>query len=257
MLVYRLKIFVLNLIKFKWLIRFFEYFRFFGEWIKFRSSNDGRFTVAAMDLYPCLDDRTSTTGFDRHYTYHPAWAARMVAKINPKVHVDISSILAFSTQLSAFIPVKFYDYRPAELTLSGLESEHADLTNLHFESNSIESISCMHTIEHVGLGRYGDPIDPTGDLKAINELKRVTAVGGSILFVTPIGGKAQIQFNGHRIYTHSQIMEYFEGFELKNFSLITDYKYPKAFINDATAADADKQKYGCGCFWFVKNAATV
>ena len=52
-------------------------------------------------------------------------------------------------------------------------------------------------------------------------------------------------------------MEYFEGFELKNFSLITDYKYPKAFINDATAADADKQKYGCGCFWFVKKAATV
>lgn len=256
MLVYRLKVFLLNIIRFKWLSRIIQYFTFFGEWMKFRRVNDGRFSVKGKDLFPCLDDRTKTTGFDRHYTYHPAWAARVVAEINPKVHVDISSILAFSTQLSAFIPVKFYDYRPAELTLSGLESEHADLTQLHFESNSIESLSCMHTIEHVGLGRYGDPIDPTGDLKAINELKRVTAVNGNLLFVTPVGGTPQIQFNGHRIYSYQQIVEYFEGFELKKFSLITDYKYPDAFIDNATAEDAAKQSYGCGCFWFVKKSAS-
>ncbi|KAB2916244.1 MAG: DUF268 domain-containing protein [Bacteroidetes bacterium] len=257
MLLYRLKIFFLNIIRFSWLKRIGAYFSFINEWLKFRRLNDGRFTVNAKDLFPCLDDRTSTTGFDRHYTYHPAWAARVVAQINPKLHIDISSILAFSTQLSAFIPVKFYDYRPAELTLSGLESEHADLTKLHFEGNSIESISCMHTIEHVGLGRYGDPIDPMGDLKAINELKRVTAVNGNLLFVTPIGGKAQIQFNGHRIYTHAQIMEYFEGFELKKFSLITDYKFQQAYIDNATADDANKQVYGCGCFWFVKKSPSI
>ena len=256
MLIYRFKIFVINLIKFKWLTRVFEYFSFFGQWLKLRGNKDKRFTITAKDLYPCLDDKTSTTGFDRHYTYHPAWAMRVVAEINPKYHVDISSILAFATQLSAFIPVKFYDYRPAELSLSGLESEHADLTNLHFESNSIESLSCMHTVEHVGLGRYGDPLDLQGDLKAINELKRVTAVGGNLLFVTPIGGQAKIQFNAHRIFTYKQILEYFEGFELKRFSLITDYKYEKAFIENATESEANQQKYGCGCFWFVKKTAT-
>jgi SAM-dependent methyltransferase len=254
MLLYRLKIFILNIIKFRWFTRILDYFKFIAQWLKFRRINDGRFTVGAMDLYPCLDDRTKTTGFDRHYTYHPAWATRIVAEIKPKVHVDISSILAFSTQLSAFIPVKFYDYRPAEITLSGMESEHADLTNLHFESNSIESLSCMHTIEHVGLSRYGDPMDPKGDLKAINELKRVTAPGGSLLFVVPTGGKARIQFNGHRIYTYDQVVEYFQGFELKKFSLITDYKYKDAFIENATAADAAKQLYGCGCYWLIKKS---
>lgn len=254
MLLYRIKIFVLYIIKFKWLAQIFEYFGFLGQWLKLRRLNDGRFTIAAKDLYPCLDDRTKTTGFDRHYIYHPAWAARIVAEIKPEFHVDISSILAFSTQLSAFIPVKFYDYRPAELMLSGLQSEHADLTQLHFESNSIKSISCMHTIEHVGLGRYGDPMDAQGDLKAINELKRVTAPGGNLLFVTPTGGKAKIQFNGHRIYTYEQIINYFEGFELKKFSLATDYKYKDAFIENATAADAAKQEYGCGCYWFVKKS---
>lgn len=252
MFLYRIKVFVLSIVQFKWLKRIGEYFTFIGELSKFKKLSDGRFSVKNKELFLCLDDRTATTGFDRHYTYHPAWATRVVAEINPKFHVDISSILAFSTQLSAFIPVKFYDYRPAQLTLSNLESEHADLTNLHFEDNSIESLSCMHTIEHVGLGRYGDPIDPTGDLKAINELKRVTAPNGNILFVTPISGDPRIQFNAHRIYSYKQIVEYFEGFELKKFSLVTDYKYTDAFIDEATEEEANKQVYGCGCFWFVK-----
>ncbi|NDC42314.1 MAG: DUF268 domain-containing protein, partial [Chitinophagia bacterium] len=56
---------------------------------------------------------------------------------------------------------------------------------LPFESDSIPSLSCMHTIEHVGLGRYGDQLDPQGDLKAIAELKRVVQPGGDLLFVTP------------------------------------------------------------------------
>lgn len=252
MLIYRLKVLILNIIKLKWLRRIGEYFSYLGELSKFRKLSDERFSIKNKELFPCLDDRTATTGFDRHYTYHPAWAARVVAEIKPKFHVDISSILAFSTQLSAFIPVKFYDYRPAVLNLNNLKSEHADLTNLHFEDNTVESISCMHTIEHVGLGRYGDPIDPKGDLKAINELKRVTAQKGNILFVTPISGNPRIQFNAHRIFSYKQIVEYFEGCELKKFSLITDYKYENAFIDEATEEDANKQVYGCGCFWFVK-----
>ena len=92
-------------------------------------------------LFPCLFDRTSTTGFDPHYTYHPAWAARIIASNKPSKHVDISSILHFSTIVSAFVPVDFYDYRPAEVKLSNLNCKRGDLLNLPFETNSVESIS--------------------------------------------------------------------------------------------------------------------
>ena len=110
----------------------------------------------------------------------------------------------------------------------------------------------MHTVEHIGLGRYGDPIDPEGDQKAIRELKRVTAIGGSLLFVVPIAGSPTIMFNAHRIYSYNQIIKYFDGFELKKFSLVPD-KYEKLnFIENATKEDVDMQKYGCGCFWFIK-----
>jgi SAM-dependent methyltransferase len=215
------------------------------------SKTRSRFSLRSEDFFPCLDDATSNTGFDRHYVYHVAWAIRKVKEIAPSEHIDISSSLHFCAGLSAFIPVRFYDYRPALLELSDLSSCAADLHNLPFESNSVESLSCMHTVEHVGLGRYGDPIDYDGDLKAIGELKRVVRPGGSLLFVTPIG-RSRIQFNAHRIYSYSQILEAFAGFELREFSLVPDSEKDGGLVENAPEEFADKQTYGCGCFWFVK-----
>lgn len=101
----------------------------------------------------------------------------------PEKHIDISSDLRFVTLVSAFLPIDFYDFRPVDLKMDGLESFHADIVNLPFENNSVYSFSCMHVVEHVGLGRYGDAIDYDGDLKAIAELLRVLAQGGNLIFV--------------------------------------------------------------------------
>lgn len=169
------------------------------DYLKFKSFKNKRFSIKYSDFYPCIKDKTIKTSFDTHYVYHTAWAARKLKEIQPEKHTDISSSLYFSGIVSAFVPVDFYDYRPAELKLSNLTSKHADLTKLQFTTNSINSLSCMHTIEHIGLGRYGDPIDPQADITAIKELVRVLKPGGSLLFVTPVG-KPKIEFNAHRIY---------------------------------------------------------
>ena len=229
--------------------RIWRFFEFVAEFIRFRRRNDHRLSASVAELYPSLNDKLSTTPFDQHYTYHPAWAARILASTRPEYHVDISSILYFGTIVSAFIPVKFYDYRPAHLNLPGYESGFADLKQLAFETGSIPSISCMHTIEHIGLGRYGDELDPQGDLKAIAELVRVTRKDGDILFVTPVG-KPKIQFNSHRIYSYEQILEYFSGCRLQEFSLIPD---AGGLLVNADPKLVQQQTYGCGCFWFKKN----
>lgn len=156
-----------------------DYHTFKREFGTFKSMNKGeRFTVDWADRYPCLNDRTDATGFDRHYVYHTAWASRVLAESRPKEHIDISSSLYFVAIASAFVPIRFFDYRPADLHLTNLTSEPADLLSLPFKGGSVDSLSCMHVVEHVGLGRYGDPLDPDGDLKAISELKRVLARGG-------------------------------------------------------------------------------
>lgn len=210
-----------------------------------------RFSIYFRDFYPQVKDKTIKTGFDRHYVYHTSWAARKVKEINPVKHIDISSSLYFCGIVSAFVDVDFYDYRPADLYLSGLKSLEGNLHSLPFETESQKSISCMHTIEHIGLGRYGDPIDSEGDIKALNELKRVTAPGGSILFVTPVG-KPKIEFNAHRIYSYEQIISYFEGFELKEFSLIPEHSTDGGILTHADPKLVQQEKYGCGCFWFIK-----
>lgn len=223
-------------------------FEFIFELHEFKANSDDRFPMLARDTYPCLTDKIKTTPFDQHYIYHTAWAARILAKTKPELHIDFSSILYFGTILSAFISVKFYDYRPANISLSGWEGHFADLGKLNFEDELFSSISCMHTIEHIGLGRYGDQLDPKGDIKAVNELIRVTKKGGNILFVTPVG-KKKIEFNAHRIYSYELVMQLFKGCVLKEFSLVPD---AGGLIENADPKLVIEQQYGCGCFWFIK-----
>jgi hypothetical protein len=132
------------------------------------------FFMTEENLYPCLDDRSAQAPFDRHYTYHPAWAARVLAGTRPARHEEVESILSFAAVVSAFTPVEDLDIGPAPPTLDNLQTAALDLLNLDRADASIESISCMHVIEHIGLGRYGDLLDP-GDRKAIRELMRVLA----------------------------------------------------------------------------------
>lgn len=229
--------------------RYAKYFVEFSRFINLQKKSEKRFGLLEWkDRYPCLGENTKTTSFDAHYIYHPAWAARIVSQLQPSVHVDISSTLNFCAIVSAFVPVEFYDYRPIELNLGNLKCKHGDLMKLPFENESIESISCMHVVEHIGLGRYGDPLDPDGDLKAIAELKRVLARGGSLLFVTPVG-VPRIQYNAHRIYSYDQIVSYFGDLQVEQFALIDD---KDQFTLNADPSYANQQEYGCGCWWFKK-----
>jgi SAM-dependent methyltransferase len=230
------------------------YYKFLSDYIYFLTHPGSRsdLKVSLRNLYPILNEDTDETNFDRHYIYHTAWAARILSKIKPKKHGDISSSLYFSSILSAFIPTDFYDYRPPKLKLSKLNVDKADLLSLPFKDNSIPSLSCMHTVEHIGLGRYGDPLDLEGDLKAVAELKRVIAPGGSLLFVVPVGIKSKIMFNAHRIYTYSQIMSYFDGFTLSEFVLIPENGKDGGLVKNPSQKLLKKQNYACGCFWFIK-----
>lgn len=233
--------------------RYIDFFKDYRAFKKDFSSNDVDMKLEFSDLFPMIHDKTSTTPFDRHYIWHTAWAARKLKELNPKEHYDISSSLYFVSIASAFINIRFFDYRPAELNLSNLNSEHADLVSLPFDDNSIDSLSCMHVVEHIGLGRYGDPLDINGDIKAINELLRVVKDNGNLLFVVPVG-EAKIMFNAHRIYAYQQIIEYFNQFELIEFSLIPDEDKGISIIYNATKEQSDIQKFGCGMFHFRKKA---
>lgn len=116
--------------------------------------------------------------------------------------------------LSQLIPVTMIDIRPIELTLDGLSFEKGSILNLPFVTNSIQSLSSLCVVEHIGLGRYGDEIDPNGSEKAISELKRVLQPGGNLFLSIPVDAKCRVYFNAHRAFTREYLMQLFDGMEI-------------------------------------------
>jgi SAM-dependent methyltransferase len=179
-------------------------------------------------LIPILDeDAPDHTGKELCWSYvlHCAWAARMLAKNKPERHVDFGSYAYFAALCSAFVPqFEFYDIRGLGFEVPSLHADTADLMKLPFPDDSIESISCLHVLEHVGLGRYGDMIDPEGHLKAAKELERVLAPGGKLLIVLPMSQKPYVAFNAHRILSLGTVKKMFSSLTLQDWFWLYDKK---------------------------------
>ena len=146
------------------------------------------------------------------------------------------------------VPTVFVDYRPLHARGPGLSTLAASLLSLPFDDSTVRSLSCLHVIEHIGLGRYGDVLDPLGSRKAAAELCRVLADGGRLLVSVPVG-RERIQFNAHRIFAPQTVMGMFTRLALTSFSLVDDngVYHPSAHRSVAAAC-----QYACGMFEFVK-----
>lgn len=204
--------------------------------------------VPLGDTYPCLTDHLSHTPFDPHYFYQAAWLARRLAANSPEKHVDIGSDVRMINVLSAFVPTEFLDYRPLQARLSGLTCGSGNLVALSQPDASIRSLSCLHVVEHVGLGRYGDPLDPEGDHKALGELQRVLAPQGRLYLSLPVG-RERVCFNAHRVFDPQTIIASMKSVRLLEFSLVDDNGgYHEAVPPDMAAG----LEYGCGLFIFEK-----
>lgn len=216
------------------------------QWIRFARRSSQR--VAIVDSWPCLADATRQTPFEPHYFYQAAWCARKLAEARPARHMDIGSDVQFIGALSAFVPTTFLDYRPLQVALRGLEPGRDDLLALAIASNTILSLSSLHVIEHIGLGRYGDPIDPDGSRKAGNELARVLAPGGFLYLSVPVG-RERVCFNAHRVFAPGTVLAMLPGLVLCDFAFVDD---AGALHENAALSDAEDSVLGCGLFHLMK-----
>lgn len=198
------------------------------------------------DAYPRLDDRTATTPFDRHYLYQAVWATRGIAAAGPARHVDVGSETTFVALLAQRVDVVFVDIRPLDADVPGLRCETGSLLGLPFADRSVASLSSLHVIEHVGLGRYGDPLDPAGSRKAARELERVLAPGGDLYVSLPVG-RPRVCFNAHRIHHPERVLELFPELELTATAAVSD---DGRFREDVEPGELAGQAYACGMYRF-------
>ena len=229
------------LIGFFFLPRFFlHYFKYAHECV----SSAPKF----KDLQPCLGDWTTHTPFDAHYFYQGAWLARRLASCAPSKHTDIGSSVLTIGVLSAQVETVFVDFRPIQTNLSRLTPVAGNILSLTFADNSIQSLSCLHVLEHIGLGRYGDTIDPLGSRKGAAELQRVLAPGGSLYLSLPVG-RERVCFNAHRVHAPLSVLDMFPLLKLVEFSLVDD---EGRFLERRPVAEASQQEYACGLFILEK-----
>lgn len=218
--------------------------RYLLHWFRYAR----RQRIKLLDMYPCLGDWTTHTPFDPHYFYQAAWLARHLASCLPSKHLDIGSDVKLIGVISAFTPTEFMDYRPLNTALLGLECTQGNILHLPFSDGSIGSMSCLHVVEHIGLGRYGDPIDPDGSSKALAELERVVTSGGLLYLSVPVGSE-RVCFNAHRVFATKSILAMLPNMKLISFSLVGD---DGCFQPDCAIEAAEGLDYGCGLFVMKK-----
>lgn len=199
-----------------------------------------------------LSDRDMPAGVAKgHYFHQDLWAARKIFAANPKHHIDVGSrVDGFIAHLLTFRSVTILDVRPIITKVKNLVFIKADVMKDISPDVRSESVSCLHALEHFGLGRYGDPIDLDGWKKGLNNLAQITTLGGHLYVSVPIGNEQCIEFNAQRIFSPETIPNFASSLnlELISFSWINDNG---DFIEEANLEDVTCD-FGCGCYIFCK-----
>lgn len=169
---------------------------------------------------PIYTDKVAGAGSVGSYFWQDLWAARKIFKESPAEHYDIGSrVDGFVAHLLSFMDhVNLIDIRPLDREVDGLNFIHADATDLNgIMDNSIESLSALCSLEHFGLGRYGDKIDPDACYKCFDAIGRKMKKNGNVYLSVPIG-REHIEFNAHRVFYASTIADSFPQFNLIEYS---------------------------------------
>lgn len=206
---------------------------------------------------PVLDERFVESGtMSGHYFHQDLLIAKKIFRNNPQRHVDIGSRTdGFVAHVAVFREIEVFDIRPQESKVENIIFKTADLMQLPFEmENYCDSLSSLHAIEHFGLGRYGDPIDYNGHLKAIDNIAKILKSQGRFYFAVPIGPQ-RINFNAHRVFSIQYLLDILkDNFELVSFSYVNDKGdlVENADMEPTQVAENFGCFYGCGIFELIR-----
>lgn len=174
---------------------------------------------------PIVSEWNESSGSLGTYFHQDLRVARWIYSAQPQRHVDVGSrIDGFIGNLATFREVEVLDIRPQPQTVPGVKFHRLDLMSpLPAEWTACtDSLSCLHTIEHFGLGRYGDPVNAMGYLAGLEQLKRIVAPGGLFYLSTPMGPQ-RVEFNAHRVFAASTIIGWFgEGWTIEQMAVLDD-----------------------------------
>lgn len=230
---------------------------FLKDWIKFRKGYTGR-----LLLKPCLHDRYEEGGETKsEYFWQDLLVARWIHTDRPDRHVDVGSrVDGFVAHVAAFREIEVFDVRCILSSVPGIVFRQADLMSpdsvQSYAGNGgyCDSLSCLHAIEHFGLGRYGDPIDPSGYERGIANMAQLLETNGTFYLSTPIG-QERVEFNANRVFDPRTIIRCAKanGLKLRTLTVVSSTSSPRDVIpNEEAFNELVASQYNLGLFVFTK-----
>jgi len=230
---------------------------FFRDWLVFRKSYSGKMAFA-----PCLHDRYEEGGAAKsEYFWQDLLVARWIHAALPNRHVDVGSrVDGFVAHVASFREIEVFDVRPISSHVPGILFKQADFMSPGAAKIGVElggycdSLSCLHAIEHFGLGRYGDPVDPKGYERGIENLARMLKLGGILYLSTPIG-QERVEFNANWVFEPGKIIlcAKANGLEVQTLTVVSGDGAPKdVLVNGDALNRLAASRYNLGIFVFKK-----
>lgn len=218
------------------------------------SDDDEIFSYEKQYEFPIISDyRTSAANLDAHYFLQDIWFAKRIIRANPDRHFDIGSRVDgfLAHLLAADVKVNMIDIRPLGIEVEGISFIQGDATDLsNIEANSIDSLSSLHVVEHFGLGRYGDEVNPKGWVRGLKAMQRVVAVGGVFYLSFPTGNENRLHFNAHRVFEYHEAPKVLDKMELVEAAYISNYKVLNVPIDQFDQVRVNDD--ACACYVFRK-----
>ena len=208
--------------------------------------------------FPILTDYEDSAGVARgHYFHQDLLVAQKIYLNKPVRHVDIGSrVDGFVAHVASFREIELFDIRPLKAQLPNVTFRVQDLLELPEEMHEYsDSVSCLHALEHFGLGRYGDPIDPQGHVRGFDNLLKLTRRDGKLYVSVPVGRKRTV-FNAHRIFSPLELVALSAGkASLETYSYVDDRgDLQVGEDSQRLLSDSGNLEYGLGIYEFRKLA---
>jgi hypothetical protein len=206
--------------------------------------------------FPILSDFKASGGTaSGHYFHQDLVVANYVYKSNPIRHVDVGSrVDGFVAHVASFREIDCIDIRPVgDCGHGNIRFYQRDILSIDGDSDFVsDSISCLHAIEHFGLGRYGDQIDPHGHKKGFAAILSILEVLGTLYISFPIGRSNEIHFNAHRVFHPLDILSWpgADRLKLLNFDFVDDAG--RLHRNIDLTRQIPSCNHGCGIYTFSK-----
>lgn len=226
--------------------------RYLRDFRRFRANYTGR-----LELLPCLNDWYEEGGTTKsEYFWQDLLVARRIFEAKPKKHVDVGSLVGgFVAHVASFREIEVFDVRPISTQIPGVTFKQADLMQpVAGMADYCDSLSCLHALEHFGLGRYGDPIDPRGFERGFVNMAALLKKNGVFYLSVPIGIE-RIEFNAHRVFDPRSIVKLATQNSLRLSALTviqTGGQIESITPDEAQLSSLAGQRYALGIFVFQK-----